>query len=195
MNSQVFSLALATLISLSWAPAAKATVITTTNNTPVTICDRCTIQSTIDVNDHLTISDVDVYLADLKHTYDRDLKIQLTSPVGTTVLLSNRRGGSGDNYINTVFDDEASAAVSAAAAPFSGRFRPESPLSAFDGQDMFGLWTLRIEDLQGLDAGRLNRWGVSFTGIARNEVPEPASLALIGLAVAGAVATRRGYKV
>ena len=57
--------------------------------------------------------------------------------------LSNRNGGSGDNFTNTVFDDEAATAISPASRPFTGSFRPFQPLSAFDGQAIAGTWTLR----------------------------------------------------
>ena len=47
----------------------------------------------------------------LTHTYDGDLLIQLISPSGNTINLSNRRGGSGDNFVNTIFTASAATAL------------------------------------------------------------------------------------
>ena len=57
--------------------------------------------------------------------------------------LTNRNGGSGDNFTNTVFDDEAATSITAGAAPFTGSFRPVDALSAFDGQTVQGPWVLQ----------------------------------------------------
>ena len=99
----------------------------------------------------------------LIHTFDGDLAISLISPTGTQVSLSNRVGGGGDNFTNTVFDDEAGTSISAGTAPFTGSFRPSTPLNAVDGQAMSGNWRLRIEDLAGIDEGSLTSWSVVIT--------------------------------
>ena len=79
--------------------------------------------------------------------------ITLIGPDGSPrSTLVNSRGGSGDNFTNTVFDDEAATAIGAGAAPFTGSFRPEEPLSAFDGKPVNGTWTLRIADVAAGDA-------------------------------------------
>src|SRR6185369_3540876 len=38
---------------------------------------------------------------DISHTYDDDISIQLKSPDGNVFMLSDRNGGSGDNYSGT----------------------------------------------------------------------------------------------
>jgi subtilisin-like proprotein convertase family protein len=73
----------------------------------------------------------------LIHTWNSDLTISLISPDNTEVILSNRRGGSGDNYGSgcgnpTVFDDAASTFIGFGTSPFAGRFSPEAPLSERD---------------------------------------------------------------
>jgi subtilisin-like proprotein convertase family protein len=112
------------------------------------------------------VSDLNVAIGQITHTFDGDLVIQLTSPQGTTVTLSNRNGGSGDNFTSTVFDDEAATAISSGAAPFTGSFRPVQPLSAFDGQTIGGTWTLRVIDTAGEDTGTLSSWGTATRGYA-----------------------------
>jgi uncharacterized repeat protein (TIGR01451 family) len=79
------------------------------------------------------------------------------------VTLSNRRGGNGDNFINTVFDDEAALAIATGSAPFAGSFRPDSALSALDGQAINGTWQLKITDLAPSDLGSVTAFGLDIT--------------------------------
>ena len=58
------------------------------------------------------------------HTWDSDLNVFLIAPNGARIELTTGNGGGGDNYTNTVFDDEAATLISAGAAPFTGSFRP-----------------------------------------------------------------------
>lgn len=108
------------------------------------------------------VSDVDVRV-NITHTWAGDLELRLISPSGTVVPLALRRGGSGDNFVNTIFDDQAPTAISAGAAPFTGRFRPESPLAALVGQQANGSWQLRVSDHAGLDTGTLLNWSLIVT--------------------------------
>ena len=121
--------------------------------------DRC--ESTLNIGGTAKISDLNVRVSQITHTFDGDLVISVIGPDGTTVLLSNRRGGGGDNFTDTVFDDEAATAISAGSAPFTGSFRPEQPLSAFDGKPAAGQWKLRISDEAGDDTGTLSGWGLT----------------------------------
>jgi subtilisin-like proprotein convertase family protein len=100
---------------------------------------------------------------DILHTFTSDLVIALTSPDGRRVVLVNREGGSGDNFIGTVFDDRSTSSIARARPPFQGRFRPSEPLSAFDGADANGDWTLVIDDRAFQDGGFLIRWTLGFT--------------------------------
>ena len=120
-------------------------------------------EHTIAVNGSGTIVDVDVFIKNIAHTYDGDLRIYVEGPDGTEVELSTGNGSSGDNYINTIFDDEAANPITAGSAPFTGRFRPEGSLSDFDGKDPNGNWTLRVCDAAEYDTGTLNGWGLTLT--------------------------------
>jgi subtilisin-like proprotein convertase family protein len=134
---------------------------TYTNNTPVAIRDLATVTSTITVPRTLITADLNVRIL-ISHTWDSDLYIYLRGPDGTTVLLVNRRGGSGDNFNNTILTDEAATSIAFGVAPFSGSYRPEQSLSAFDGKNAFGTWTLYIADLAALDVGTLHSWSLTF---------------------------------
>lgn len=108
------------------------------------------------------VGDVNVRFSAL-HTYDRDMVISLTSPTGTTVVLSNQRGGSGDNYTNTVFDDEAATAIGSGSPPFTGSFRPDQSLSVFDDQPMNGTWQLTVVDKATGDSGTLQQFQLDIS--------------------------------
>ncbi len=130
---------------------------------PKAIPDSTTVTSTVAVTDNKVIQDVNVIIGSLTHTYDGDVEMRILSPGSTTVLLVDNRGSSGDNFTNTVFDDEASGSITAGTAPFTGSFRPEGTLSSFDGQNALGTWTLSVTDTASGDAGTLNAWSINFT--------------------------------
>ena len=103
---------------------------------------------------------------DLNHTFDGDLDISLTSPDGTVLQLSNGNGGSGNDYIGTVFEDGAPN-INGGSAPFTGTFEPEGgPMNpAFDGDNLTGDWVLNIFDNFAGDSGTLLDWCINFEPI------------------------------
>lgn len=125
------------------------------------IADQAKTVSTVVIDQNFTVADLNVQV-NVSHSYVKDLKISLIGPDGTRVYLVNQRGGTGDNFTNTVFDDEASQKVTAGSAPFTGSFKPETALSQFDGKLAKGTWQLVIEDVSRNDAGKLNYWSLTF---------------------------------
>jgi subtilisin-like proprotein convertase family protein len=102
-----------------------------------------------------------VRIGHITHTYDGDLTITLISPDGRSVKLVGGKGDSGDDFVNTVFDDAATARItSTTAAPFTGTFAPAQRLSTFDGAPLAGNWTLKVVDSSAGDIGTLDAWGV-----------------------------------
>ena len=98
----------------------------------------------------------------LTHTFDSDLVLTLIAPNGTRILLANRRGGGGDDYFATQFDDGAATPISLGAPPFNGVFQPEEPLTALSGIPTAGTWTLEIADVAGGDTGFLFDWWIDL---------------------------------
>ncbi|HJU53890.1 MAG TPA: proprotein convertase P-domain-containing protein [Pyrinomonadaceae bacterium] len=106
----------------------------------------------------------------LDHTWVGDLVVTLKSPQGTVVTLINQAGGvnnDGQNFCNTTLDDESAGAsiqnVVPTQAPFTGSFKPNSPLSAFDGQNPNGTWTLNVSDRGALDTGSVRTFSLIIT--------------------------------
>jgi subtilisin-like proprotein convertase family protein len=100
----------------------------------------------------------------IKHPYDITLEVILIAPDGTQVILSSGNGDDGANYTNTYFDDRAATYITAATAPFSGRFRPNEILgSVNNGQPSNGIWKLMVLDnYPELGEGPLLNWSITF---------------------------------
>ncbi len=149
-------------VSFTVAPPAPQ-VFTNTKAAPIR--DYRTTVSTITIGQDLRIADLDVVL-NVAHTFDGDLYMYLRGPDGTRVELVRFRGGSGDHFSNTTLDDEAPLAIGLGQAPFQGSFRPEQALSAFDGKNARGTWTLYVYDAARYDTGWLNGWSLRITPAA-----------------------------
>lgn len=143
------------------------------NSTPLIIPDGnpAGVSSPIVVsNFDGTIGKVAVALH-LTHTFDFDLQLQLISPDGTIVMLSQNNGGSGDDFgsdcspdtLRTRFDDEASVSISAGIPPFVGSFQPDQPLSNFNlksGTNVNGIWQLKVVDQNPFNTGAIQCWSL-----------------------------------
>ena len=98
----------------------------------------------------------------ITHTSVDNLRIVLRSPSGTEVTLSQYAGGTGDDYVATVFDDAAASSITEGTAPFTGAYRPYAPLSALAGEDPNGTWELRVVDPWVVDSGVVQAWSLQL---------------------------------
>jgi uncharacterized repeat protein (TIGR01451 family) len=103
----------------------------------------------------------------IDHSFVNDLEIILRSPTTTTVLTIDNTDGSGNNFCQTLLDDESAGpsiqSVAAAANPFTGSFTPNAPLSGFDGEDPNGTWQLQVQDFFQFDIGNIRAWSLIIT--------------------------------
>lgn len=147
------------------AIADSPTISCNTTPSPVTT-------DTINVPDSGTVTDLNLVL-DITHPWVGDLQIILTSPAGTSVtvveLIGNVNppaatgcGCSGDNITTTLNDESAGGPVESACPPTGPDYTPHSALSAFDGENISGVWTLDIYDWTFDDTGTLNSWSLVF---------------------------------
>lgn len=115
----------------------------------------------------------------ITHPFAGDLKIYLIPPSINVLTLANGNGGSGDDFTNTLFTDQALSSISAGIAPFTGQYKPiggvagcNIPNTAVSNFSSIGFgailpngtWTLKVFDAAGGDVGVLNDWSISFTG-------------------------------
>ena len=120
-----------------------------------TACGGSEFTRIINVPDNFIIGDVD-YGTIISHTWRGDVPIDLTSPSSTTVRLVNPDTSSlsQDNY-NIRLDDGAATLVNTAphntndntaVAPYQNLVRPNNALSAFNGENAQGNWTITMCD-------------------------------------------------
>ncbi|NNF54633.1 MAG: hypothetical protein HKN03_09365 [Acidimicrobiales bacterium] len=122
---------------------------------------------------------------DIRHSYTADLVVILENPVGERVLLVSERGGEGDDFFFTTFEDQAPVPITAGEAPFSGRFRPEGSLETFAGGQANGTWTLLIADTADQDGGELRRWDLEIEALSPAPPPVAPENILISIRFGG----------
>ena len=146
-------------------------------NVPVAISasGTPTVTSTLNIPSGGVISDVNVNL-NIAHTWVNDLTVTLTSPSGTAVQLFTAKCDPVNGNINVLatYDDLGAALVCNPGpnpAGISGNLIPDNPLSAFNGLNSTGTWTLRVTDGFNQDGGAINAWSLdicSTLGIKEN---------------------------
>lgn len=123
------------------------------DNTPTGVVDEISIS---DVANSSQLS-IDV---NISHTYSGDIKLILTSPSGTAIILRNPSSESSDNIIGN----------------FPNDFTPYESLSVFDGEDLNGTWSLTAKDTASQDIGTLNNWAINTSSVTcpinQNSAPE-----------------------
>ncbi|MFO0841894.1 MAG: proprotein convertase P-domain-containing protein [Gemmataceae bacterium] len=124
------------------------------------------------------VQDVNVSVQ-LAHTRNSDISMRLVAPSGQVILLTQRRGGTGNNgYIDVTFDDQASASVITATAPYAA-VRPEGTLGVLNGMlpaVANGTWTLQVNDSVTGQTGTLLGWSISFNSPALGSVSNGGNL-------------------
>jgi subtilisin-like proprotein convertase family protein len=140
----------------------------------------------------------------ITHTYDGDIDAWLVAPDGTTTVeLFTDVGGTGENFVGTVLDDDAFLPIIYGLAPFSGAYQPEGMLSDFVGVEASGNWTLRLCDAYSGDTGTLNDWSICVeigaptpTSTPNGPIPatSPVGLGILVLALSAILGMRKFRK-
>jgi hypothetical protein len=137
----------------------------------------------------------------VSHGFVSNLLLELVSPAGTTVPILRFVDGFGNNFCQTLLDDESAGpsidSVETSDNPFSGSYTPSRPLARFDGEDPNGVWTLRVTDWNQSDTGTLRAFSLRVApaacrfGASVVEVPATSPGAALLLAAALAAAAIR----
>ena len=111
------------------------------------------VYSPITVSNIASVADLTVSLF-IASEVDEILGIELVSPNGTVVQLSENNGGLGQDYgtactanAETTFDDAATVPIADGKAPYVGSFSPEQSLSVYNlmnGTNVNGVWLLHV---------------------------------------------------
>lgn len=136
------------------------------------------------------ITDVNVSLSGLSHTYPDDIDLLLVGPTGLSTLLVSDTGGSAPAAgVNLTLDDEAAASLPDGGSLASGTFKPTNfndafdypdefaapapaaaswsgSLSVFDGTNPNGQWRLFAVDDVGSDTGTIaGGWSLQISAV------------------------------
>lgn len=150
-------------------------------NVPVNIpsSGAPTVTSTLNITNTGLVEDVNVSNLFINHTFVGDLRVELQSPSGTTVVLFENPGNGGCNFNNVQvsLDDEAAltnndllAMCNNMPPAISGTFQPQGQLNAFNGEPMQGTWTLTVYDDENQDGGNLIGWGLDLCSTPPNDL-------------------------
>ena len=171
---------------------------------------------TMNITDDFEIADLDLRIDNIAHLNVSHLTFGVRGPngYGTDVLsfMGGAIGGgnAGDNFVNTVFDDESANDVLTeppANQPFTKSFKPvfNSPtwaligfppaeatpqLSNFDGSSTFGAWRAIAADQSSGTAGTFNGWSLIVT--PRTFACTPLAPTAAGVFISGRVVDSSG---
>lgn len=121
-----------------------------------------TAKSELEITESGIISDVNVTGIKGSHSNFGQLEIRLIGPGGKVSLLSDKKCiFSGGSKLVLRYDDEAIQANKCDKLLSVGiPYKPDTPLSVFDGEDSKGLWKLEIKDLATGDGGLIDEWSL-----------------------------------
>jgi len=139
-----------------------------TPNAAIPDNDPLGISDTLAVTGTGELSDLNVLLR-VTHTWVGDLVFSLEHvDTGTSVVLIDRPlftdtgFGCGSADIDATLDDDSGLPVEnecASSGPaLAGNLQPQFPLSAFNGEELSGNWTLRSSDNASADVGTVDEW-------------------------------------
>ena len=189
------------IIAVCASASASAAVITATNAMYGTIDGReATRAFAFDVHGKITDVNITVEFSKCDNPpvgpngsacvgrgspFEDEFSLVLIGPNGQSTALVEAfetylagTGGNAAGRVSVTFDDEALRAPGPRVQ--AGSFRPVESLSLFDGMDLFGSWTLYLQDF--IPSDPLEFFSASLDiAYEPAPVPEPATLAMLGL--------------
>jgi subtilisin-like proprotein convertase family protein len=141
--------------------------------TNISASSAATVNNDLEIPNNGIISDVNITSIKGQHGNLGQLEVRLISPDGKASLLSDKKCPAQGGLINLRYDDESPFVNKCDKSFLNGPvYRPDSPLSVFDGSNTKGKWSLQIKDLVAGDGGVIQSWGVRFCASASVKAPE-----------------------
>ena len=202
---RVSGLALAMFAATIFSPELSAGLITGSGSGfSIPDNDPNGVASSIVVSQNETVTDVEVTLSGLSHTWIGDVSATITNGSVTSTLFArvgDLGGTSGDssafNGDYTFSDDGVDLWTTAASAGFGETVAPGDYKASgisnssvvlatdFTGQSSAGTWTLLMSDVASGDTGSLGSWSIQLTttgsGTFSGAVPEPGTITVFAL--------------
>lgn len=141
------------------------------------VLDGPFVLATMSVPDLYTPTNIYVRV-NMTHTYMGDIIINLVSPGGGIVSLTNQNGSNGDNLTQTTFTSDATfPQLSTSSPPYTGTFLWRASLNVgsipyrsnattltqlLNNSSTVGNWILFVDDLASGDVGNLIDWSLWF---------------------------------
>jgi subtilisin-like proprotein convertase family protein len=176
LSASVTSFGLSSGAAVQVAIVAPLTVSSGPINLSIPDDNYAGISSTLTVNAAgRVVASVSVTF-NIVHTFDRDLIINLKAPNGQVLNLVDRKGGGGDNFINTVISSTATVSVNTGSAPFTGTYSPSAvvptlaPTAFISTTGVYtqlfsqpsGSWIFAVADIEADDVGILQNWAITL---------------------------------
>jgi subtilisin-like proprotein convertase family protein len=130
-----------------------------------------TIESIINIGAGGTISDVNVVNITGSHDAFSQLRMTLVSPQGTEVILFQNKCGFSSLSINAGFDDQGAQATFPCPPTGGVNIRPQQLLSALNGQNAQGNWTLRVRDNAVGEGGAITNFELQICSASSTNPP------------------------
>jgi subtilisin family serine protease len=137
-----------------------------------------------DINTRGAIKDLEVKIDEIRTKDPGALRIMIEAPGREKTVIGqggpvvfDSHGGDGEDILGLVLDDDAPTPVSQAQPPFTGRFRPDEPLSSQHGRNPDGGWQLYIENWSDTETAHVNEFDFVITPAECNRVDAPAPTA------------------
>jgi subtilisin-like proprotein convertase family protein len=172
---------------------APSALLFTSSDTPLMVPNNSNVGATSNLavaGLGSSIVDVDVNVS-LTSDATGDLTLTLVSPKGTMIDLSSNNGGANDNnFVGTMFDDDANSAR-VTEATFVNNVAllnaiPERNLGLLNGENPNGTWMLVVKDTGalGFTNPTLTSWSLTITAqggnfaLSTSAYPNPAAFAI-----------------
>ncbi len=128
------------------------------DDVPVIIKSKKTVSSSIEIENDLTITDINVTMKGF-HQYFKEISTSIVAPDSTKILLFNYKPFNYNGNFNLTFDDEA---LSKIKSPPNGTFLPAKPLNILNGKNAKGIWKLEITDNKTQQSGQLKYFALNI---------------------------------